>query len=150
MWDEASEVSGPSEFPLGSRRGRQVRGDAFSPLSLAEGTSPGEVRELGKRLCLWCMFTDPRVQFLVRVSHRSGALCVGIASAVYHCSPLPAPRFVPGWVLHGEPRQRNFFLYTAGVNQHFGKCNYRFASCGNLWVSHTWSAWSSAVAQLFH
>lgn len=89
---------------------------------------------------------DHCMQLLIWVTHRSGARCVGIASAVYHCSP----RSVPGWVPHGEPRQRNFFLYTVGVNQHFGKCNYRFTSCGNLWVSHTWSAWSSSMAQLFH
>lgn len=92
------------------------------------------------------MCADLCEQLIIWVSHMSGACCVGIASVVYHCSPLS----VPGWVLHEEARWKNFFLYTVGVNQHFGKCNYKFASCGNLCVSHTWSVWSSSMAQLFH
>lgn len=56
---------------------------------------------------------------------------------------------VPGWDPHGEPRGRNSLLHTVAANQHFGKGNYRFPSCGNLWLSHTRPVWSSAGAQLF-
>lgn len=131
--------SGLSEFPHGSGRGRHARGDARRLVPI-----PGEGTGWGSRGALPDVCADLCVQLLLWGSHRSGARCEGTASAVYRCSP----RSIPGWVLHGEPRWRNFFLYTVGVNQHFGKCNYRFTSCGNLWVSHTWSVWSSSMAQL--
>lgn len=91
--DKVCGVSGLSEFPFGSVRGRHARGDARHLPSTTPKKggwlrgSSGSGEETVLCCPLHCICMDPHVQFLAWMSHGSGALCVGIALAVYHCSP---------------------------------------------------------------
>lgn len=152
--DKACGMSGLSEFPLGSVIGRHVRGDArhLPPHYIKKGDwlrgSTDSEEDCPLLSSAVHLHGPPCTVFCLDESGEWSSLCGHSFGSV---SLLPSvSHSIPGWVLHVEPRQRNFLLYTGGVNQHFGKCNYRLASSGNLWVSHTWSAWSSSMSQLFH